>query len=278
MARFSFSLPAVQTDADPADPDSASVAAAFQRALRVLLIGVTVYELAAAFARGHNPLGILDWHAMRATLIAEMLAAQRKSALQSSADTRAAVVEPGSSADLNAEAAIDTWLRRSVPEVAQQLVMSTQDGLAVVLGADLAPAQKAALVLSLAGLTAPQVTAALRYRQTALDAGATAAETERRVDDYAEQALETRTTAIAVTAAQTAKNRGRTLTLIALVAVGVLSRQQKQRWVATSGRPCPICASLDGTVVSIDEPFDATYAEPPAHPRCMCVVKLIGRR
>lgn len=62
------------------------------------------------------------------------------------------------------------------------------------------------------------------------------------------------------------------------------------KWYTASGEPCPFCASLDGTVISIDDNFfnegdsmtvdDKTlnfdYSEvgaPPLHPNCLCVAR-----
>jgi hypothetical protein len=48
----------------------------------------------------------------------------------------------------------------------------------------------------------------------------------------------------------------------------------RKRWDATGGA-CEICAPLDGTVVGLDDEFEGSIDEPPAHPNCRCLVNIL---
>ncbi len=84
---------------------------------------------------------------------------------------------------------------------------------------------------------------------------------------------------IAHTETMTAANKGQQVAWSQAVSSGLLTGDEQQEWIATpDDRICPICESLDGQVVGLDDSFQddsgEEYDGPPAHPRCRCTVGL----
>lgn len=123
---------------------------------------------------------------------------------------------------------------------------------------------------------------AVYNRETALlEAGLPRYIVDRMVKRYHSQLVNYRANMIAQTEVMTAVNMGQQMVWWQAIDNGIISGSSKRVWLTTSGRPCPICASLDGEVVGMNQDFKTivssvvyTTLTPPIHPHCQCILTL----
>lgn len=152
------------------------------------------------------------------------------------------------------------------------------------------PFDQAIQIRDLIGLTPRQATAASNYR-TALEAteGVTASAVERRTAAYADRLLLQRAETIARTETIRAANLGQLESWNQAIAQDLLPADVKIAWIVTpDDLLCPICDSLDGQEVTINEEFATSVAlteegarkffgaqTPPIHPSCRCAIGIV---
>jgi SPP1 gp7 family putative phage head morphogenesis protein len=108
------------------------------------------------------------------------------------------------------------------------------------------------------------------------------------VDDLADEIErvvgdEARAESIARTETIAASNRGQQEAWSQATSAGLLTGDEQQEWITTpDDRLCPVCESMDGQVVGLDESFTDdegnAYDGPPAHPNCRCALGLVMGR
>jgi SPP1 gp7 family putative phage head morphogenesis protein len=125
------------------------------------------------------------------------------------------------------------------------------------------------------GLTVKQAAGVDAFRARLVAQDRDPAQVERMVDRFARRQLTTRAETIAITETMAALQQGKRAQWDRLTREGVLTATDWEiEWVtANDERVCPICAPLDGRRASLGQPIDGL--EPPAHPRCRCLVRLI---
>lgn len=85
---------------------------------------------------------------------------------------------------------------------------------------------------------------------------------------------------IARTELQMAQNMARQTGWDAAYKTGVMDGGSKKEWLAAPagsrrGRPCDICAGLNGKRVQWNAAFPTGHIMPPAHPHCRCTAVLV---
>ena len=98
------------------------------------------------------------------------------------------------------------------------------------------------------------------------------------VQRYRERYLQYRARMIARTETLRASNIGQQMLWKQGVAQGHISSHAKRQWVASGDKAtCPLCRSLNGKVVGIDEEFAPGIMNPPdTHPDCRCGQSLVA--
>lgn len=143
------------------------------------------------------------------------------------------------------------------------------------LGAD----RTADNIINLIGLTERQAGAVTKFRQTALENGASIARAKRDAKEYADRLLKYRAETIARTELMKAANEGHLEMVRQGIDQGVIpNRPMVKVWiVAPDDRLCEWCAPMDEQRVSIDDFFMSglgNVESPPLHPNCRCVISV----
>lgn len=176
------------------------------------------------------------------------------------------------------------WIQRHAAELVQQVTEDTRGAIRRVIQRmfeDGIPADEAARELKhIVGLHERYALAVDNYRR-----GLTAQDMEpevidQRVADYANRLRRQRAETIARTESIRASAEGQQELWRQARDVGLLDPNRARRQWLLGGDPCEICESIaDGGRVGLEEPFQAgdgtVHMTPPAHPRCVCAVRLV---
>lgn len=150
------------------------------------------------------------------------------------------------------------------------------------------PADTARLLRDTVGLHTRWARAVVNYDEKTMRqlirAGMTPAQaraaTDARVKTYRDRLIRRRAEMIARTEIQLAQNMARQTSWDASNKAGLLDGTSQKEWlVAPSGsrrgRPCDVCAGLNGKRVQWNAAFPTGHTMPPAHPHCRCTAVLI---
>jgi hypothetical protein len=140
------------------------------------------------------------------------------------------------------------------------------------------PRKGAKMIRDMVGMTEKQALAALKFRSGLEASGLSAAKVDRLFGKFAAKQIKRRSFNIARTETMTVLNDGqqiawergiakREIDTVALVKEWIVSGE--------SLKPCPICESMTGQQVEIQQRFSSPG--PPAHPSCRCTVALVRR-
>jgi hypothetical protein len=130
----------------------------------------------------------------------------------------------------------------------------------------------AAMLRPALGLTEQQARALLKRRDALVEAGATPENIRAQLGRLAVREQRLRAVRIARTELAGAMNGGVQITMERAEAAGAFTGRVVKVWRAQPGKPCPICAGLNGRSVDLRAAFDGPITLPPAHPTCRCVV------
>lgn len=141
------------------------------------------------------------------------------------------------------------------------------------LGAD----RTADNIINLIGLTERQAGAVTRFRQTAIENGASINRAQKDAKKYADRLLRHRAETIARTELMAAANEGHLEMVRQGIDQGIIpNRPLSKIWIVTpDDRLCEWCAPMEGQRVSIDDYFISglgNFESPPLHPQCRCVM------
>jgi len=140
------------------------------------------------------------------------------------------------------------------------------------------------LIRPLIGLNERQAKAVVTFGLNLMAEGVSVAETDERMERYAQRSLRFRAEMIARTETMRAANRGQELNWESAVEEGLIDRTQLVReWITTpDDRLCPLCEPQDGLRAKIGEPFALRQpaeglADTPneIHPMCRCAEGLV---
>lgn len=136
----------------------------------------------------------------------------------------------------------------------------------------LSQATLARLLRPVLGLTEAQTVSLLKRRAEMQAEGVVGDTLTSRLDREAGRMIRQRSALIARTELATAWNGGAQVTMERAEDSGAFASPLRKTWRAQPGKPCPICAGLNGRSVALRADFDGAYQTPPAHPSCRCVV------
>jgi hypothetical protein len=134
------------------------------------------------------------------------------------------------------------------------------------------PRQTAQLIRSTIGLTERDARAVMRRQIKALADGVDVARATAQAERYAAKLHRSRSLTIARTETMRASNEGQKQLWAQARNRGLLTGKEKKVWFTSD--PCPICASLEGETVAIDQSF-SIGTDPPAHPNCRCTIGMV---
>lgn len=175
----------------------------------------------------------------------------------------------------------------------RNLTNTTREGLRVVfkdaftMGGH--PRTQAKLIREMVGLTELQAASIVRATKLMREKNVNQSVIGKFVAKQTEKKIKQRAINIARSETIRALNTGQQMTWEQLAEQGLINRNTAQRrWiVADDDRLCPICESLDGALVGLDEEFSSTVQHsvtrtqtytaqvPPIHPGCRCSIGLV---
>lgn len=136
----------------------------------------------------------------------------------------------------------------------------------------LSQASLARLLRPVMSMTEGQTTSLLKRRAEYQAEGIVGDTLDLRLTRDASRMLRQRAQVIARTELANAWNGGAQVTMERAEDSGAFTSPLRKTWRAQPGKPCPICAGLNGRSVALRADFDGAYQLPPAHPSCRCVV------
>lgn len=159
---------------------------------------------------------------------------------------------------------------RDIIADAQSLGISVRDQANLIEG----------LLIETAGLDSQRARILIRFRDKQIARGVSPMIVRQRVDELRDRLLRARAMTIARTETISAANAGQVELWRQAREAGEIPHGMLKEWIATPGpRTCPICVSLDGQKVPLDENFvdldGRQHERPPAHPQCRCSLALV---
>lgn len=184
------------------------------------------------------------------------------------------------------------WLSSHGATMVTGITAGTQEALRRELSASFLAQEdvdtRARRLRSIIGLDQRSARAISRYREKLIEDGAT--DIDAKVQKRAEKARNRRAKLIARTEGISAHAQGTLDSWKVAADEGLIDpKRQRKRWISGAGsdRTCKVCGpnplGLHGLVVDLDERFHSprtgrSYARPPAHPACRCVLALTTKK
>lgn len=125
------------------------------------------------------------------------------------------------------------------------------------------------------GLTTRQTATTFRYYEKLVEQGMPPAKALERQATYAARMHRRRAGTIAQTEIAHAYNHGMDATVREYAAQGLLPKMVKRWLTARNERVCPVCGSIHGEIIPMDDAFSIGKDLPPAHPNCQCKVQYL---
>lgn len=175
--------------------------------------------------------------------------------------------------DDQAEAAVraaEEMAAKTITAITDETERNIRNLIATAIRDGIPPYDAARAIVPLIGLTAAQGQATLKYRAELIDGGLALDTVNEKVDDYADELLNSRAETIARTEIMDALNAGQDEALTQAQDDGYLTEDATKE-VILSSDACPDCVAIaeDGPIpVSDSFPDDG----PPFHPRCRCTI------
>lgn len=138
--------------------------------------------------------------------------------------------------------------------------------------AGIPPREVARLIRGGIGLTERDAQAVMTRQLKMLSEGINLELATRRAERYATKLLNSRTLSIARSEGMRAANEGQRLLWKQAVSKGLLDNGQQKELLQTD--PCPLCASMSGERVGLEDDFSEGL--PPFHSRCRCTEALVN--
>ncbi len=184
-----------------------------------------------------------------------------------------------------AEAAAARQAAAMVTLVSAETVAALRALIARSIREGIPPYEAARMIQSMVGITTRQSMAAMNFRESLINSGLALGRVDTLVARFVKRKIRERAINIARTETLSALNRGVQESWRQARRQGLLTKTAAKTWITTpdeirtaDGRPCPICAPLEGQVVGFDERFQTSVGElshPPAHPQCRCAMGLV---
>lgn len=148
------------------------------------------------------------------------------------------------------------------------------------------PTDRAKLIKASIGLNDRYARAVEKYREGLRIAKMPAAQANKLMQAYADRLRASRARMVAETETNISVNAGQEILWRTAKRRGFLAGVQLRVWdISEDERTCPVCMTLDGVAVGLDEPWitengDAIWTPGTAHPHCRCSehLDLSGRR
>lgn len=161
-----------------------------------------------------------------------------------------------------------------------------QRGLQVLVGASRDPSlvvlRDVERLAASFGLNSRQAEAIVRETRALVDAGKNTDAIKRAMKKRVRQALEARADLLSQTLGRDAIATAQQALYEQAAKQGLLDEDKQLReWVTRRDeKVCPICDAIDGQRAPIGEPFESDidgeeYDQPPVHPRCRCMIRLV---